>query len=94
MSASRLVPWDDVMTYFTEARERALVDMAGADDVKGIWKAQGKIDLCNELLNLRSIFDTLEEATAAKAPPAPSERDLSRERYRQTLQGPPRATSA
>lgn len=84
---SHVIAWDEILAYFTEARERAIADMASADDTKQIWKAQGKVDLCNELLNLRAIFQTLaqseEDATQAKLPTA---RDLSREAYRVRLQ--------
>ena len=87
MEPSRVISWDDVLAYFKESRERALADLANAENERHIWKAQGKIDLCNELLNLRAIFQTLaqseEDATQAKLPTA---RDLSREAYRVQLQ--------
>ena len=86
MEISRIVPWDDVLAYFNEARERAIVDLASANETKDIWKAQGKLDLCNELLNLRSIFETIAEAE--QAVPAPDARRVSREAYREQLRGP------
>ena len=80
-----VVPWTDVLAYFTEARERAILDLASANETKDIWKAQGKLDLCNELLNLRSIFETIAEAE--QKAPVPDARQVSREAYRAQLQG-------
>ena len=85
---SYVVPWEDVLAYFKECRERALQELAGAEDVRAVGKAQGKIELCNELLNLRSVFETLYQAQEDAAPKPPDARALAREAYRIQLQGP------
>lgn len=90
-SVSQMVSWTDVLAYVTEARERALLELADAEDTRTIGKAQGKLDLCNELLNLRSIFDTITQAQEAAAPKLPDARTLSREVYRAQLQRGPNA---
>lgn len=87
MERSHVIAWEDVLAYFTEARERALLELSDAEDTRNIGKAQGKIELCNELLNLRSIFDTITQAQEAAAPKLPDARTLSREAYRAQLQG-------
>lgn len=84
---SYMVSWEDVLTYFKECRERALQELASAEDVRAVGKAQGKIELCNELLNLRAVFETITQAQKEAAPQPPSARAVAREAYRATLQG-------
>ena len=81
-----VVPWEDVLAYFKECRERALQELAGAEDVRAVGKAQGKIELCNELLNLRSVFETIHQAQEEAAPQPPNPRMMAREAYRAQLQ--------
>ena len=84
---SYMVSWEDVLAYFKECRERALQDLASADDTGVMRKAQGKIELCNELLNLRAVFETIAQAQEEAAPKPPDARRVARERYRAQLQG-------
>ena len=65
---SYMVSWEEVLAYFRECRERAVQDLGSAEDTRTIGKAQGKIELCNELLNLRAVFETLEQAQKATEP--------------------------
>jgi len=58
--ADYVVSWVDVMAYFTDCRERTILDLAEAEDDKAMWRAQGKLALLNELLNLQDIHATLE----------------------------------
>ena len=57
--ADYVVSWVDVMAYFTECRERTILDLAEAEDDKAMWRAQGKLALLNELLNLQDIHATM-----------------------------------
>ena len=83
---SYVVPWEDVLAYFKECRERALQELASAEDVRAVGKAQGKIELCNELLNLRAVFETINQAQEDAAPKSPNARTVAREAYRAQLQ--------
>ena len=85
MAESYMVSWEDVLAYFKECRERALQDLASAEDVRSVGKAQGKIELCNELLNLRAVFETIAKAQEEAAPKPPDPRTVAREAYRTTL---------
>ena len=53
---SYVVPWEDVLAYFKECRERALQELASAEDVRAVGKAQGKIELCNLVSTARSLI--------------------------------------
>ena len=92
MVESYVVPWEDVLAYFKECRERALQELGDAEDTRTIGKAQGKIELCNELLNLKAVFQTIAKAQEEAASKPPDARTLSREVYRARLQGGDRAT--
>ena len=84
---SYMVSWEDILAYFKECRERALQELAGAEDVRTVGKSQGKIELCNELLNLRAVFETIANAQQEAVPKPPDARALAREVYRIQLQG-------
>ena len=86
-AVSHVVAWTLVLDYFQECRERALQELAGAEDVRGVGKAQGKIELCNELLNLKSVFETVAQAEEEVKPHMLSPRIVSREAYRAKLKG-------
>lgn len=88
---SYMVSWEDVLAYFKECRERALQELGDAEDTRTIGKAQGKIELCNELLNLRAIFETISKAQEDAAPQPPTARAMAREVYRAQLQAGPNA---
>jgi len=83
-----MVSWEDILTYFKECRERALQELGNAEDVRNVGRAQGKIELCNELLNLRAVFETIATAQAEAGPQLPTVRAMAREAYRAQLQGP------
>lgn len=89
MAESYVVAWEDVLAYFKECRERALQELAGAEDVRAVGKAQGKVELCNELLNLRAVFETITQAQEDAAPKPPDARRVAREAYRAQLGGSP-----
>ena len=86
-NASFVVSWDDVLAYVQECRERAIVELAASENDRQTGKAQGKLDLCNELLNLKAVFQTIQEAGVNVQPHQPTLRDLAREAYRAQLQG-------
>ena len=86
-AVSHVVAWTLVLDYFQECRERALQELAGAEDVRAVGKAQGKIELCNELLNLKGVFETIAQAQEAAEPQPPNPRIVAREAYRAKLQG-------
>ena len=87
MVESYVVAWADVLAYFQECRERALQELGDAEDTRTIGKAQGKIELCNELLNLKAVFQTIAKAQEEAAPQTPSTRALAKEAYRAQLGG-------
>ena len=55
-----VVPWADVIQYLNDRREGIILDLAHAEDLKGLYGAQGKLALLDELLNLRDILATLD----------------------------------
>jgi len=57
-----MIGWLEFNEYVTECRERAITEASDAVDMKALGKAQGKIELCSELLNLKAIFNTLKQA--------------------------------
>ena len=87
MVESYVVAWADVLAYFQECRERALQELGDAEDTRTIGKAQGKIELCNELLNLKAVFQTIAKAQEEAAPQSPSVREQAKEAYRAQLGG-------
>ena len=56
-----VVPWTEVIQYFKECREQAFIALSAADENKDIWRAQGRIALLDELLNLKDVFATMSE---------------------------------
>lgn len=57
-----VIPWPDLEAYIKESRERIIADLAEAEDLRGLYQAQGKLALVDELLNLRAIMATLDAA--------------------------------
>ena len=55
-----VVPWADVIQYFKDVREATIYDLGSAQDLQGIYRAQGKLALLDELCNLRDILATLD----------------------------------
>ena len=86
-AVSHVVSWTQVLDYFKECRERALQELTDAEDTRNIGKAQGKIELCNELLNLQAVFQTVAQAQEEAGPRPLDPRQVSREAYRARLQG-------
>ena len=52
--------WTDLEGYFKETQERVLLELSEADELKDLWRAQGKLALLDELSQLRSILFTLD----------------------------------
>lgn len=52
--------WTDLEAYFKEVQERILLELSSAEDLKDLWRAQGKLALLDELTQLRSILFTLD----------------------------------
>ena len=55
-----VLPWTDLEAYFKEMRERVIQDMARAETERGLWQAQGKLALLDELTQLRAILQVLD----------------------------------
>ena len=64
-----VVPWTEVIEYFQECREQAITELAQAESDRAVWRAQGKVALLDELLNLKEVFASLSEVDK-EAPPA------------------------
>ena len=64
-----VVPWSEVIEYFQECREQAITELAQAESDRAVWRAQGKVALLDELLNLKEVFASLSEVDK-EAPPA------------------------
>ena len=64
-----VVPWAEVIEYFQECREQAITELAQAESDRAVWRAQGKVALLDELLNLKEVFASLSEVDK-EAPPA------------------------
>ena len=64
-----VVPWAEVIEYFQECREQAFVELSMAESDRAVWRAQGKVALLDELLNLKDVFATMSEVDKV-APPA------------------------
>ena len=56
-----VVPWTEGIQYCKECREQAFVALSAADEDRDVWRAQGKIALLDELLNLKDVFATMSE---------------------------------
>ena len=54
-----VVPWVDILEYLKECRERTILDLSDAQDERLIYRAQGKLALLEELLQMRDILVTL-----------------------------------
>ena len=87
MVESYVVAWADVLAYIQECRERAFQETADAKDLRMMGVAQGKIELCNELLNLKAVFQTIAKAQEEATPQPPSVREQAKEAYRVQLGG-------
>ena len=72
-----VVPWSEVIEYFQECREQAITELAQAESDRAVWRAQGKVALLDELLNLKEVFATMTEVdnkapdTVLSEPPRP-----------------------
>ena len=55
-----VVPWADVIAYMKERRENVILDLAKAEDLRGLYHAQGKLALLDELCNLHGILAALD----------------------------------
>lgn len=60
--APTIITWGQLESYFKDTREAVLQELAEAETDRQMWQAQGKLALTLELLNLRAILATLEEA--------------------------------
>ena len=60
MSRDYVVPWADVIQYLQDRRESVILSMADTEDLRGLYQAQGKLALLNELLNIKDILATLD----------------------------------
>lgn len=59
MASDYVVPWSEVMGYFKDCREQAIQELTAAKDDREMWRAQGKLALVEELLNLQDIHATM-----------------------------------
>ena len=55
-----VVPWQNIQEYMRELREGVILDLAAADDLQALYRAQGKLGLLDTLLGLRDIMAVLE----------------------------------
>ena len=55
-----VIPWLELEAYFKETRERVIYELAHAEELKGLYAAQGKLALLDELANLHAILFTLD----------------------------------
>ena len=59
-SSDYVVPWADIVAYMQDRREGVIMDLAKAEDLRGLYHAQGKLALLDELVNIRAILATLD----------------------------------
>jgi hypothetical protein len=57
-----VVAWHDLLQYLQEMREGVILDLEKAVGEREVGKAQGKLGLIQELMNLPHIFATYAEA--------------------------------
>lgn len=63
-----VVPWADVQRYLRDRREGVILDLSGAEDLQNLYRAQGKLALLDELLNLKDILATLTSVDKSTKP--------------------------
>lgn len=56
---SFVVSWSSLLDYFKETREGIISEIAEAPTDRDLQKAQGKLELLQEFLNLKAVFETM-----------------------------------
>ena len=51
--------WSDLEAYFKDTKERVLLQLSEAEELKDLWRTQGKLALLEEFDSLRDIMFTL-----------------------------------